>query len=135
MDFQVRKPPRRFTVGTGDLKFEISDCGTLRLEPDEQITFVTEDGAEYDLARKEWGFYATPSLNGRLLEFGFRGVLIRNRRTGRYFVLLVQSGREAAFERYCVQESLAIVSWLDRTETLDDMARVLGADDALAPAS
>jgi hypothetical protein len=133
MDFQLKQPPRRFAVGT-DSKFEMSDCGTLRLESDEQVTFVTEDGAEYDVARKDWGFYATPSLNGRLLDFGFRGVLIRNRMTGRYFVLLVQGGREAAFERYCVQESLAVVSWLDRTETLDELARALGARDALSTA-
>jgi hypothetical protein len=132
MDFEVKKPPRRFTVGTGDAKFHMSDCGTLRLEPDEQVTLVTEDGAEYDVARKDWGFYATPLLNGRLLDFGFRGVLIRNRRTGRYFVLLVQRGREAAFERYCLQESLGVVSWLDSSERLDDLARALGAGDALS---
>jgi hypothetical protein len=133
MHVKENDPPRRFTVGTGDLKFQMSDCGVIRLDADEQVTFITDDGAEYDVARKNWGFYATPSLNGRLSGFGLRGVLIRNRKTGRYFVLLVRSGHEAQFERYCAQETLAVVSWLDGTEVLDRLAKTIGATEALSP--
>lgn len=133
MQFEIRDPPRQFSVGTGQVAFVMSDCGTVRLAPDEQVTFVAEEGAEYDVARKGWGFYATPSLNGRLQQFKLRGVLTRNRKTGRYFVLLVQAGREAAFEAYCAQETMAVVAWLDSTERLDDLARAVGANEALAP--
>lgn len=112
MRFDMKDPPRRFPVGV-DGTIEIRDCGTLSLEPDEQVTFVTEEGAEYDLARKDWGFYATPSLNGRLEGFGLRGVLIQNRGSGRYFLLLVERGREAAFHAYLEAENLRIVHWLD----------------------
>ena len=133
MHIKENKPPRYFTVGTGDLKFEMADCAAIRLDNDEQVTFVTDDGAEYDVARKDWGFYATPSLNGRLPGFGLRGVLIRNRKTGRYFVLLVRSGHEAAFEQYCAQETLAVVAWLDNTDALDRLAGALGATEALSP--
>jgi hypothetical protein len=133
MHIKEKSPPRRFTVGTGDRKFQMSDCGAIRLDTDEQVTFVTDDGAEYDVARKDWGFYATPSLNGRLSGFGLRGVLIRNRKTGRYFVLLVRAGHEQEFEQYCAQETLAVVSWLDGTEVLDRLAAALGATAALSP--
>src|SRR5687768_11688346 len=95
--FEPKNPPRAFLVGNAE-KFEMRDCGTMRLEPDEQITIVTERGAEYDVARKSWGFYATPSLNGRLADFGLRGVLVKNRGTGRFFVLLVERGAEPPFE-------------------------------------
>jgi hypothetical protein len=122
--FEPKDPPRRFTVGTA-ARFEIEDCGTVRLEPNEQVTFTTESGAEYDLARKDWGFYATPSLNGRLERFGLRGVLIRNRDTGRYFVLLVERGHESAFDAYCTEENLAVIAWLDNTASLDALARRL----------
>jgi hypothetical protein len=133
MRIKENNPPRRFTVGTGDLKFQMSDCGAIRLDSDEQVTFVTDDGAEYDVARKGWGFYATPSLNGRLSGFGLRGALIRNRKTGRYFVLLVRTGHEQEFEQYCAQETLAVVSWLDSTEALDRLTTALGASEALSP--
>lgn len=125
MKFVPKSPPRRFSVGNR-VKFDMQDCGTLHLDPDEQVTLVTENGAEYDVARKDWGFYATPSLNGRLEQFRLRGVLIKNRGTGRYFVLLVERGHESSFDAYCIQENLAVISWLDNTQVLDALAEKAG---------
>lgn len=122
--FLQKDPPRKFSVGNR-VKFDMKDCGTVTLEADEQLTLVTEAGAEYDVARKDWGFYATPSLNGRLEQFGLRGVLIKNRGTGRYFVLLVERGCEPAFDAYCEQENLAVITWLDNTSVLDALAERL----------
>lgn len=116
MKFEPKQPPRTFEVGF-DKKGVIHDCGTMRLAPDEQITFVTEDGKEYDVTRKDWGFYATPSLNGRLAAFDLRAVLVKNR-IGRFFLLLVQRGKEDAFHRYVEAEPLTIVAWLDTAEAL-----------------
>src|SRR5438105_15753607 len=73
----INDPPRAFQVGRTE-KIWIRDCAHISLEPDEQVTFLTGEGAEYDVARKDWGFYATPSLNSRLARFGLRGVLVRN---------------------------------------------------------
>lgn len=126
MKFEPKQPPRLFKVGNS-VKFDMKDCGSLRLEPDEQVTLVTGSGAEYDVARKDWGFYATPSLNGRLEQFGLRGVLIKNRGTGRYFILLVERGREAQFDMYCEQENLAVIAWLDSSDALDALAARLEA--------
>jgi hypothetical protein len=125
MKFEPQSPPRTFTVGNA-VKFEMRDCGSLHLAPDEQVTFKTEAGAEYDVARKDWGFYATPSLNGRLEQFGLRGVLIRNTLTGRYFVLLVERAREPAFEDYLQQESCVVVCWLDSTAACEAVRAALG---------
>src|SRR5688572_29547112 len=103
-------PPRRYEVGWRR-RFEMSDCGRIALDHDEQVTFVTEKGAEYDVARKDWGFYATPSLNGRLTDYGLRAVLVKNQ-IERFFVLLVEQGKELAFEAYVEEEQLKIVTWL-----------------------
>lgn len=116
MKFDAKNPPRTFEVGY-DVKGTISDCGTMHLAADEQITFVTEAGGEYDVTRKDWGFYATPSLNGRLAGFKLRGVLVKNRHN-RFFVMLVEQGKEDSFERYVKQEPLEIVAWLDSEEAL-----------------
>jgi hypothetical protein len=116
MKFEPKQPPREFEVGF-DKKGLIRDCGTMRLAPDEQITFKTDDGKEYDVTRKEWGFYATPSLNGRLASFELRAVLVKNR-VERFFVLLVERGKEEAFNLYVSGEPLKIVAWLDTTEKL-----------------
>src|SRR5215475_15927324 len=110
MKFEPKTPPREFEVGY-DVKGIIRDCGSMWLAADEQVTFLTEDGGEYDLTRKDWGFYATPSLNGRLAGFNLRAVLVKNR-VDRYFVMLVERGKEASFEKYVAQEPLKIITWL-----------------------
>jgi hypothetical protein len=107
----VHDPPRRFRVGT-DGRIELSDCGRIELAADEQVTFTTEAGAEYDVARKAWGFYATPSLNGRLPRFGLRPALVKGLED-KYFVVLVERGREDAFDAYLRGEGLALLRWLD----------------------
>lgn len=124
MNFERKSPPREFEVGY-DVKGTIRDCGSMRLDPDEQITFLTEQGGEYDLTRKEWGFYATPSLNGRLASFNLRAVLVKNR-VDRFFVLLVERGKEESFERYVRQEPLKIVCWLDSLEALQSLEAAIG---------
>lgn len=120
--FVPQQPPRAFQVGPLG-QITIFDHGKIELQPNEQVTFTLPHGAEYDVTRKEWGFYATPSLNGRLEQFGLRGVLIKNRGTGRFFVLLVEKGKEAAFEEYCQAENLAAVAWLDSTAALESLEK------------
>ena len=123
MKIEEKRPPRVFQVGNVE-KFPMRDCGTVHLEPDEQVTFVTESGAQYDLARKDWGFYATPSLNGRLSSFGLRGVLVKNP-SGRYFVLLVAKGKEKHFDAYVESERLKIVCWMDSDAALGELERAM----------
>jgi hypothetical protein len=125
MKFEPKNPPREFEVGY-DVKGIIRDCGSMQLAPDEQITFLTESGGEYDLTRKDWGFYATPSLNGRLAGFNLRAVLMKNR-LDRYFVMLVERGKEAAFEKYVAQEPLKIITWLDSMAALQALEAAMEA--------
>jgi len=125
MKIKLNEPPRVFEVGFGET-IRIKDCAHLELEPDEQVTFTTPAGGEYDVARKSWGFYATPSLNARLAQFGLRAVLIKNR-LNRYFVMLVETGQEDLFQRYLDIEGLDIVVWLDTTAALEELERKLKA--------
>ncbi len=122
MKFTPQQPPRAFQVGpTGQIN--LLDYGKIRLEPNEQVTFTLPEGGEYDVARKEWGFYATPSLTGRLEQYGLRGVLIKNRATGKFFVLLVEKGKEKQFDDYCRQENLAVVAWIDTSSALESLEK------------
>ena len=82
------------------------------MEPNEQVTFVLPNAAEYDVTCKSWGFYATPSMNGRLRGFGFRSALVENP-LGRHFVMIVQEGRMAEFKAYLIGDKQHVVSWLD----------------------
>lgn len=113
MHINPRDPPRTFKVGPSrDLV--ISHCADVRLEPDEQITFVTHSGTEYDVLRKSWGYYACPSTNARLRDKGLRAALVRNP-DDKLYVLLVEAGRESEFETYLRAEKMTVIHWLDRS--------------------
>ena len=96
-------PPKRL--------LEYWNC-SINLDPDEQITFITENGNEYDVARKCWGFYATPSINGRLKTFGFKTALTQNS-FGKNYVMLVEKTKITEFYRYLEEDKLRLIEWLD----------------------
>ena len=118
MNIYPQNPARSFKVGKPENKIVMNDCGKIVLNHDEQVTFTDSSGLEYDVARKDWGFYATPSLNGRLKSFGLNGVLIKSKDSGRFFVLLVEEGKEDLFNNYCKKENLVVVSWLNSDPSL-----------------
>jgi len=100
-------PPRRFKVGSG----EIHHCANIQLDPDEQVTFVTDSGREYDIMKKSWGFFATPSLNSRLKKFGFRTALVEDSGEKR-FICLVEADKEEEFSGYLEQDNAKVLCWL-----------------------
>jgi hypothetical protein len=101
-------PPRQFKAGP----VEITHCANITLDPDEQVTFVTESGKEYDVVRKSWGYFATPSVNNRLKKFGLKAVLIQDSKD-RVFVCLVEEGKEEEFQSYLDRDQASIRCWLD----------------------
>ena len=114
MKVDAKDPPREFVVGHGSV-IRMKDCARIDLAPDEQVTFTTEGGGEYDVARKIWGFYATPSTNARLPRFGLRAALAKSWEN-KYFVYLVERGKEPDFQRYLESERNRIIAWLDTDE-------------------
>jgi hypothetical protein len=121
MKLALTDPPREFVVSDA---VRLKDCAHLALEPDEQVTFLTESGGEYDVVRKSWGFYATPSLNGRLERFNLRAVLVKSCRT-QYFIMLVERGKEPLFQRYLELSQQSIVCWMDGTQALERVEQAL----------
>lgn len=109
MKYRPVDPPRLFAVGRGE-KIRLKDCARIELEPDEQVTFVTSSGTEYDVVRKTWGYYATPSLNGRLPGFGLKVALVQS--GDRLYLLLVEKGKEKEFEGYLKDQGMEVLSWL-----------------------
>jgi hypothetical protein len=101
-----------FRVGINQ-QIEMVDCGRVCLEANQQVTFITSSGKEHDFAAKGWGFYATPSINGRLRDQGFRTALVRSALSGRYFVLVIEQELMAEFHAYLEAEKLVVAEWLD----------------------
>jgi len=120
MKIQELDPQREFQAGS----VRIRHCATIGLDPDEQVTFVTPDGHEYDVVRKDWGYYATPSMNGRLARQGFRSALVCNPE-GKIFLRLVERDREGAFSAYLAEQGESLVCWLDSDEDVSALLEAL----------
>lgn len=127
MKINRNDPPREYQCGYGPV-VTMKDCAHIELEADEQITLKTQQGNEYDVARKSWGFYATPSINGRLEKFNLRTALVKNR-IGQYFVMLVEVGQESGFNQYIDEEGLLVCGWLNN-ETLGEVEQALMTSNA-----
>ena len=112
MKFNQKIPARSFRVGKNS-EIEISHQADISLAPNEQITFVTEDGAEFDFVRKNWGYYATPSMNRRLKEFGFSSALVQNAK-GHVYIFVIEKSKMHEFEAYCKLENQTVLMWLDK---------------------
>ena len=110
MKFKSNNPPRIFKVGK-DKKISISDMGDIHLEPDEQVTFVTDGGDRHDFCRKNWGFYATPSINSRLKNENFITALVINKNSNLY-VMVVEKSKIKEFRKYLKYDDLTVISWL-----------------------
>lgn len=106
----------------------LQHCANIELEPDEQVTFVGAHGGGYDVVRKSWGYYATPSLNGRLRDHGLRAALVRNP-AGRAYLLLVERDRESDFAAYLRQDGQRLICWLDEDEAIDRLAGAMQNTD------
>ena len=121
MRFEPVEPPREFEVGRhGGRMRHVADAW---LDDDEIVTFRTDSGTEVDLARKSWGYYGSPSLNGRLRDFGFRaalamGVPREGEEAPRMYLMFVEAGREEGFEEYMAAEEMRVVAWLDSDDAV-----------------
>jgi hypothetical protein len=110
MKLKLRKKPRKYDVGINK-KIKISDLGKISLKPDEQISFVTKNFASHDVTRKNWGFYATQSINSRLKK-RFKTALVINP-LKRIFIMLVEKKFLKQFKNYCKSEDQKVLMWLD----------------------
>tara|TARA_Y100000741_G_C18224469_1_gene547233 strand:- start:867 stop:1211 length:345 start_codon:yes stop_codon:yes gene_type:complete len=108
---KISKTPREFKVGEKN-KIKIKEIGFLYLKNNEQITIVNENKKKYDFVKKNWGYYATPSVNGRLKHEGFKTALVKNK-FQKYYIMVVDKKKIKKFKDYCKTENQKVIEWLD----------------------
>lgn len=114
MKLHIFDVPRVFSVGSS-ADIDIKDCGKIFLDSDEQVTFVSSGGQGYDVVKKSWGYYATPSVNSRLKNEGFKTAIVKNSKN-QVYVMLIELNKIDEFITYCEKESQAIEFWLDEID-------------------
>ncbi len=92
---------------------EIKDLGKILLDNNELVTFKTPSGKNFDFVAKEWGFYATPSINKRLKKEGFKSALVVNEENNIY-LMVVEKDKLEIFHNYLKQnQDNKLICWLD----------------------
>lgn len=108
--FIEKRPPRSFKVGKSNIK--LNHVADIALENNEFVTFIFDEGLEYDVTKKDWGFYATPSIESRLKNNKLRVAVMENKCTKKRYIVLVQEACMDQFSIYMKLESLEIACWL-----------------------
>jgi len=111
MLLELKNPPREFAAG-GRGNRTVRDCGTIQLEPDEMVTFVTPDGRQWDITRTAYGQYVSQSLNCRLPQQGYKVALTRNR-LGRLYIQAVERDKIDLFRERVIEDGHTLLEWLD----------------------
>lgn len=110
MRSELKEYPRIFGVKG----HEIKDFGKIFLDAGEMVSFRTKSGKEYDFIAKEWGFYATPSVNSRLKKEGFKTALVMNE-NNQLYVMAVEENKISEFKKYLKEsQDNRIICWLDQ---------------------
>ena len=111
MKIYKKKIPRVFKVGIKN-KIILKDVGNVYLRDNENLTFISGKNKKYEICKKNWGFYATSSVNKRLNKEGFKTALVKNWQN-KFFVMIVDKNKKTSFKEYCNKEKYRIVQWLD----------------------
>ena len=109
MRTELREEPRVFGVK----KFSIKDFGKVYLDDDEMLSFVTKSGKELDFTAKSWGFYATPSVNSRLKNQGFKTALVVNESNQLYIMAVEKEKLNEFFDYLKDEQDNRVLCWLD----------------------
>lgn len=118
---KIKKKLRKFRAGSQNIL--LKHCGNIFLKNDEVVTFVDQDAGEYDICKKAWGYYATPSINSRLKKFKFKTVLVKND-AGKYFILLVKKNKIQEFKKYLKSENIKIICFLEEDKNYSKIKKI-----------
>ena len=111
MRVNLLESPSTFVFDVYGRHVEQKDYGTIYLEPYELVSFITKSGKHHDVVGEEWGFWATQSVNRRMVDNGFKVALTKNSQ-GKYFVAVVDTDKEEEFNKYLEYYGCCICFWI-----------------------
>ena len=87
---KIIKKNRTFRVGSN---IRLNNVADIFLKNNELITLKNKK-KEFDITKKNWGYYATPSIDKRLNTYGYLTAIIKNKDTKNIFVVLVEKEKK-----------------------------------------
>ena len=105
---KIKKKKRRYNIGP----VCITDVASIVLNNDEQITLMEKNyNFQYDICKKNWGYYATPSLNYRLKKNNLSSYIVKCKNNNKIFIHLVKKSKKKDYLLYLKSENMEIINW------------------------
>ena len=101
MKIKINKKPRKFTVGLNNTI--LKDLGKIYLNNNEHSTFIKKVNT---MKLKDWGYYATPSVNKRLKILNFEHLSLKIHLN--QFILIVHKEKIKNFRKYLRADKLKL---------------------------
>ncbi len=111
---KIIRNKRKFIVGKRK-NIILTDVGSIFLNDNENITLKNQKKMEYDICKKNWGYYGTPSLNKRLDKFGFIAAIAKNKALKTFAVMIVEKRKKKLFLKYLKKEDMILICWLSES--------------------
>tara|TARA_Y100000816_G_C25739219_1_gene389064 strand:- start:45 stop:359 length:315 start_codon:yes stop_codon:yes gene_type:complete len=87
----------------------------FKLLNDEQITLKFLN-SEYDIARKNWGYYVTPSLQKRCKLNNLDGAIVYDPIKRMNNFVLINKKKKELFKKFLARNNLKIISWVNNNK-------------------
>jgi hypothetical protein len=103
---KVKKTNRSWYVGKKE-NIKIYEKAKIELNQNEQISFIDKNGSDiYEICKKIWGFYLSPSINKRLKNYNHKIYLTKDK-FNKVFIMAVSLNQIKKFKFYCKSENLS----------------------------
>ena len=111
---KIEKRNRKFLVGKNK-NISLVDKGSIFLKNNENISIHFNKEINYDIAKKNWGFYPLPSINKRLKNFKLKAALVESKNFNTFFIMTVVNKKKNIldFKKYCKKENIVVIAWLN----------------------
>ncbi len=101
----LKKIKRSWIVGTNK-DIVITEKLKIKLNDNEQVSFVgTKKKINYEICKKNWGYYISPSIDKRLKDYGHTVYITKNK-NGQVYLMAVDFKKIKRFILYCKKEKL-----------------------------
>ena len=101
----LKKIKRSWTVGNKK-DIVITEKLKIKLNDNEQVSFVGKKSkTNYEICKKNWGYYISPSIDKRLKDYG-HVVYITKNKDGQVYLMAVDLKKINKFILYCKKEKL-----------------------------
>jgi len=107
----IKKLNRKFRPSKKS-KVTITERAKIYLKNDEQITLIDYKKNQYDIVKKSWGYYSTPSINKRLKKNNYLACIVENVEKKTFFLFLVNTKKKVDFNKYIKINKIKVIKWL-----------------------